>query len=272
MATRLGVHAERLKAAKALRTLKGRKASRKFTFEGATLIAEARSSGIIPEELFVTQDAYDDPVVRDMERAGVPTYIVEPSSAAQLSDLSTPNGIVAVAAQQWASATMALESGPLCVVLADVGDPANAGTILRSAEAFGCRAAIFGSLGIEPYHPKVVRGSMGAIFRLRLALCEPAELAEAARTAGTHVVGLTAAGTPISEIEWSPSTALVVGHERHGLGRWEACCTSLARIPMSGSAESLSAGVAASIGLYQASLRMGCQESVRSPKSQDYRA
>ncbi len=271
MATRLGIHAERLKAARALRTVKGRKESHKFAFEGLTLLAEARTAGVLPEELFVTQDAYDDPAVRELEHAGVPTYLVEPSVAAQLSDLSTPNGVIAVVPQRWSSVGAALEVTPLSIVLADIGDPANAGTILRSAEAFGCGAAIFGRLGVEPYHPKVVRGSMGAIFRLRLAVCEPAELTEAALEAGAEVVGLSAAGTPIGEVSWRPPSALVVGHERHGLGRWEGSCSLLAAIPMSGAAESLSAGVAASIALYQASLAMGCQESPHGSKSQDYR-
>jgi TrmH family RNA methyltransferase len=272
LATRLGIHAERLKAAKALRTVKGRKESRMFAFEGVTLLAEARSAGILPDELFVTEDAYDDSLVRTLESDGVPTYIVEPSSAAQLSDLSTPTGIIAVARQSWSGVSDALNDSQLTIVLADIGDPANAGTILRSADAFGCKAAIFGSLGIEPYHPKVVRGSMGAIFRLRLAVCEPAELSDAALATGAAVVGLTAAGAPIGKIAWLTPLALVVGHERLGLGRWESCCSTLAAIPMSGAAESLSAGVAASIALYQASRAMGCQESVQRPKSQDYRA
>jgi TrmH family RNA methyltransferase len=271
LATRLGIHADRLKATRALRTVKGRKESRKFAFEGFTLLAEARAAGIIPEELFVTEEAYADRAVRNIEDAGVPVYVVEASSAAALSDLTTPNGVVAVAAQRWSSLANALQSSPLSIVLADLADPANAGTILRSGDAFGCGAVIFGDLGIDPYHPKVVRGSMGAIFRLRLALCGPEDLSEAATSSGAQVVGLTSAGEPIGEVSWQLPSALVVGHERHGLGRWENCCSRLVAIPMSGPAESLSAGVAASIAIYQASLRMGCQESVQGSKSQDYR-
>jgi TrmH family RNA methyltransferase len=264
LATRLGVHSERLKAARALRTVKGRKESRTFAFEGLTLLAEALSAGVVPQELFVTDDAYADPTVRELERAGVPTYIVEASSAAQLSDLSTPNGVVAIAPQRWSGVATALQRTPLSIVLADVGDPANAGTILRSAEAFGCGAAIFGDLGIEPYHPKIVRGSMGAIFRLQLAVCGPAEFEQAVASATAQVIGLTASGTPIGGVPWQAPCALVVGHERQGLGRWERCCSSFAAIPMRGAAESLSAGVAASIALYQASLSDGL--SIESPE------
>jgi RNA methyltransferase, TrmH family len=272
MATRLGVHAERLKAARALKTLKGRRQSHRFAFEGLTLLAEARAAGLLPEELFVTQDAYDDGAeVRELERSGTPTYIVEPSALAQLSDLTTPSGVIAVASQSWSTAAEALDRTPLCVVLADSGDPANAGTILRSADAFGCAAAIFGDLGVEAYNPKVVRGSMGAIFRLKLATCGPDEFAALTRAAGVKVVGLAAGGRPVQRYRWEAPCAVVVGHERHGLGRWEACCSAVAGIPMSARAESLSAGVAASIALYQASLAMACQESVQSLKSQDYR-
>jgi TrmH family RNA methyltransferase len=272
MATQLGFHAERLKAVAALRTVRGRRASRRFTFEGTTLLAEANAAGTPPEELYVTQEAYDAaPLVRELERLGVPTFIVDPSSVARLSDVATPSGVVAVAPQRLWSPDKAFMGAALSVVLADVGDPANAGTILRSAEAFGCTTAIFGSLGVDPYHPKVVRGSMGAVFRLRLVVCEPPGLAAAAAACGVRVLGLAAEGTPLEGHEWSFPSALVTGHERRGLGRWRYLCEGLLGIPMRGRAESLSAAVAAAIALYQASHAMACQESVQGPKSQDYR-
>ena len=140
-------------------------------------------------------------------------------------------------------------------MLADVGDPANAGTLLRSADAFGCAGAVCGSLGVDPYHPKVVRGSMGAVFRLKLAVSDPPALANAAAAAGVRVLGLTAKGGSLRDEPWDRPAALVVGHERHGLGRWEACCESLLGIPMAGTAESLSAAVAGSIALYEATRR-----------------
>jgi tRNA G18 (ribose-2'-O)-methylase SpoU len=80
-------------------------------------------------------------------------------------------------------------------------------------------------------------------------------VAEAAAAAGVRLLGLTAKGEPLGDEHWDQPAALVVGHERHGLGRWEACCERLLAIPMAGSAESLSAAVAGSIALYEATRR-----------------
>ena len=256
MATRLGVHTARLKNVAALRSRKERWESKRFAFEGPTLLEEAHAGAFAIEELYVTQAAYDQtPLVRELDRIGTPTFLLEPASAAQISDLATPTGIVAVAPMRFSSLEEIFTGGNPAIVLADVGDPANAGTLLRSADAFDCAGAICGSLGVDPYHPKVVRGSMGAVFRLKLAVSDPPELADAAAAAGVRVLGLTAKGEPLADEPWDRPAALVVGHERHGLGRWEACCESLLGIPMAGAAESLSAAVAGSIALYEATRR-----------------
>lgn len=256
MATRLGVHAERLKSVRALRSVKERRERKRFAFEGPTLLEEAHAASFPIEAVYATQSAYDEtPLVRELDRSGTPTFLVEPGSAAQISDLATPTGIVAVAPVRLSGLEEIFAGGALLVVLADVGDPANAGTLLRSADAFGCEGVVCGSLGVEPYHPKVVRGSMGAIFRLRLAIGEPATVAKAALAAGVRLLGLAAKGEPLANERWERPAALVVGHERHGLGRWEAGCEALLGIPMAGRAESLSAAVAGSIALYEASRR-----------------
>jgi TrmH family RNA methyltransferase len=256
LAARLGLHAERLKNVAALRLGKERRERNRFIFEGPTLLEEAHASAFAIEEIYVTQAAYDrTPLVRELDGSGTPTFLVEPASAAQISDLATPTGIVAVAPVRFSSLEEIFAQGGPAVVLADVADPGNAGTLLRSADAFGAAGVICGSLGVEPFHPKVVRGSMGAIFRLRLAMSDPAAVAAAAVAAGARILGLTANGEPLDGERWEHPAALVVGHERHGLGRWEGCCTRLLGIPMAGQAESLSAAVAGSIALYEATRR-----------------
>ena len=271
MPSRLGLHAERLKGVAALRTSKGRRAGGRFAFEGATLLGEAHGAGFPIEEVYATQEAYErTPLVEELEAGGTAVFIVEAASAAKISDVVTPSGIVAVAPMRLASVTEFFEQSAPLLVLADVADPANAGTLLRSADAFGCGGVLFGSLGVEPYHPKVVRGSMGAVFRLALASGEPAETAAAAQAAGMRLLGLSAQGEPLPAEPWRLPTALVVGHERHGLGRWAGVCAGFLGISMRGHSESLSAAVAGSIALYEAAASV-CQESTQSPKSQDYR-
>jgi tRNA G18 (ribose-2'-O)-methylase SpoU len=101
----------------------------------------------------------------------------------------------------------------------------------------------------------VVRGSMGAIFRLAISIADPAKTQEAALAAGVQILGLATSGAPLAEEQWEGRTLVVVGHERQGLGRWKNLCARVLTIPMSGRAESLSAAVAGSIALYESSCK-----------------
>ena len=280
MAVPLGVHADRLAGIRALRSPKGRRAQGRFAFEGLTLLEEALASRFPIEEIYCTAPAYDaTPRIRELESHGVAVFIVDERSAAQISDVRTPSGIVAVAPMRLHSIGELVGSATLLLVLADVNDPGNAGTLLRSADAFGCGGVVFGPLGVDPFNPKVVRGSMGAIFRLPIAISEPATLSAAAAAAGMSLVGLAADGACLDSGQLNRPLAIVVGNERHGLGRWASLCERALAIPMRGRTESLSAAVAGSIALYEAgrafthqgSASRPCQESGADPKSQDYR-
>ena len=218
------------------------------------MLEEAVSSGLSLTELYATQSAYDStPLVRELAAAGTPTFIVPDGAVAAISDLTTASGIVATAPTHLRPVEKLFGFGSPLLILADLNDPANAGTLVRSAEAFGCAGVVFGRLGVDPYHPKVVRGSMGGIFRLALAVADPKAVGAAALSGGTRIVGLSASGFPLVDEDWKPPVALVVGHERAGLGRWESLCERLLAVPMPGRAESLSAAVAGSIALYEAS-------------------
>ena len=272
MATRLGTRAGRLTAARALRSVKGRREQRRFAFEGATLLEEAVAASFPIAEVYASQSAYDDtPLLHELEARETPVFIVSGNAIGAISDVATPSGIVVVAPMRLVT-PQAFIGSDRSLVLADLNDPSNAGTLLRSADAFGTAGVVFGSLGVDPYHPKVVRGSMGAIFRLSIAVAQPDETAAAAAAAGAGMLGLAAGGTPLAAERFAPPVALVVGHERRGLGPWERHCKRLLAIPMYGPAESLSAAVAGSIALYEAAGAQTCQDSLLSQKSQDYRA
>ncbi|MBV8639255.1 MAG: RNA methyltransferase [Candidatus Eremiobacteraeota bacterium] len=250
MATLAGAHGERVRLARALLSSKGRKEQQRFAFEGPTLLAEAARTGAQLFEIFATRDAYDrEPAVRELEASGVPVYIVDERTAEKLSDVDTPSGIVTVAPARYARLEVALSSR-LSLVLAGISDPGNAGTLLRSAEAFGAQGVVFGSAGVEPYHPKVVRAAMGAVFRLALVVAEPQAVEAAARDLGVEVLGLDARGEDIRDVRRAERTTLIVGHERRGLGPWAGVCTRRVAIPMNGPTESLNAAVAGSIALY----------------------
>lgn len=275
MATRLGRRAERLTGVRTLRMGKGRSERQRFAFEGSTLLAEAVAAGFPIEEVYATQAAYGSTVLlHDLDAQGTPVFLVDEAALAGISDLETPSGIVAVAPIRLHPPDELFKRGSPLLVLADVNDPANAGTLLRSADAFGCPGVVFGRLGVDPYHPKVVRGAMGAVFRIALSVADPPAAAVAAADAGVRLLGLAAGGALICPESWQAPLAIVVGHERRGLGRWESLCEQVLAIPMSGAAESLSAAVAGSIALFEASREAHskpCQESGQGQKSQDYR-
>jgi len=230
------------------------------------LLDEALRAGLPIEALYVTEIAYAAcPAARELDERGTPTFAIDDRTAAALSDVETPSGILSVTPMRRDDLRTVMMRAGLVLVLADLNDPGNAGTLVRSAEAFGASGVLFGRSGVDPYHPKVVRAAMGSLFRLPIGVADADEMADAASAAGVAVVGLTAQGSVMKPLTaqgsvmkpgvWPERCALVVGNERHGLGDWAAACSSLIEIPMKGSVESLNAAVAGSIALYEAAFK-----------------
>jgi RNA methyltransferase, TrmH family len=256
VASPLGANSPRVAAVRALATGKGRREQGRFAFEGPTLLAEARTCGITIAELYATAQALRTLAdLPSLEASGTAVFVVDDRTAAKLSDVESPTGIVAVAPLAPVQLERIAALKGLILVLADLNEPGNAGTLLRSADAFGAAGVVFGPFGVEPYHPKVVRAAMGSLFRLPVGVGAPAEIAAA--FSSRPIVGLASDGEPLGSSPPLPAdVVLIVGHERHGLGAWEALCARRIAIPMRGNAESLNAGVAGSIALFEAS--RGC--------------
>lgn len=254
MPTPLGAHNARIEAARALLVRKGRSEQGRFSFEGPTLLAEAAHAGLAVGEIYATAEAYErTPLLRDLEASGTAIYLVDARTMARISDVETPSGLVAVAARRETPLETLFGAPGVVLILAGLTDPGNAGTLLRSAQAFGARGVLFGSGSVDPYLPKVVRSAMGALFRLPVGSGNPSQAAQVLE--GWRVTGLTSSGQAIGSLEWGEREALVVGAERAGLGPWSSICARFAAIPMPGAAESLNAAVAGSIALYEAAGR-----------------
>jgi TrmH family RNA methyltransferase len=206
---------------KEIRRLNRRREAR-FVAEGEDLVEAAEKAGW--------------PAVYRLE-AGVD---VEPGLLDEVSALGSGTRVIAVYERRWAKPT-----GPLCVALWGVRDPGNVGTVLRSALAFGASSVALGPDCADPYSPKAVRASMGAIFALDVAkVSDPAELP------GERIALAARSGEPLSGPLPGPAT-LVVGAERDGLPPDVlAACDRTAHLPIA--SESLNAAVAASIALYEA--------------------
>jgi RNA methyltransferase, TrmH family len=168
---------------------------------------------------------------------------VDAQALAAVSTLGSGTRVIGVYEQRWAPAP----AGPLCVYLHGVGDPGNVGAVLRSARAFGASGVALGPGCADPYGPKAVRASMGAIFAVALARVE-----SVAELPGERVALVAHAGEPLEVLAPGPVVTLLVGAEREGLGEEiVAACERVAHIPIDGGADSLNAAMAATVALYE---------------------
>ena len=204
------------------------------------------------EELYATPAAYatHEELLSRAESGGAPLFIVPERAFGRLSDVETPSGILAVAPMRLSPLGTVLAADGLVLALAALSDPGNAGTLVRSAEAFGVRCVLFGRGGVDPYQPKVVRATMGSLFRTTVAVLDGAELVAAAASSERSLVALDLDGEPIDGFVLPARTILVVGNERHGIGSWLPRTDYTITIPQSGGNESLNAAIAGSIALY----------------------
>jgi TrmH family RNA methyltransferase len=143
--------------------------------------------------------------------------------------------------------------GPL-LALAGVQDPGNLGTILRSAEAFGAGGVLLGEGTVTPFNPKVVRASAGSVFRLPVAWARLSEALGRMKEQGLRLVATDShKGTPLDQAGLSGPLAIFIGSEGAGLPRdLIKAMDEVVAIPQATQVESLNAGVAASIVLYEA--------------------
>ncbi|MGH2730867.1 MAG: TrmH family RNA methyltransferase [Actinomycetota bacterium] len=243
----------RVQAARKLRRRAYRDRAGAFLVEGPDAIREALVSSATITELFVSEDAPEGPsLVALAAESGVPVWTGGRSVLAALSETRTPQGVVAVARLPDAAEIPA--DADLVVVLAGVSDPGNAGTLVRSAVAAGAGAVAFTQGSVDPFGPKTVRASAGALFHtaiLRDVTLE--EVTTDLRGRGLLIVGADARAEPIDRLDLTGPVAFVLGNEAWGLPEeLSHGLDAVASIPMPGPTESLNVGVAGSILLFEA--------------------
>lgn len=246
-----------------MRRLSRRRSARheagEYLIDGPTLLAEALDSGVNLDRVFVESKSIDDAVV-DRARGVTRVQEVSDGTLAKVLDLVNPNGMVAVAKM----GTTPFSSSPglsdavggadLLLVLVDVADPGNVGTMLRAAEASGCAGVVVAGDSTDPFSPKVVRASAGSLFRLPVYLADdPVETLESIRSVGLRALAtVVGEGQAPEDIELRGS-AIVIGNEAHGLDREiVAVCDGMITVPMTGRVESLNAAMAATVVLFEA--------------------
>jgi RNA methyltransferase, TrmH family len=240
-------HNERLKELRKLARRRVREQSGRFVAEGEDLLAAADAAGCPAVERYCAAGS------------GLPGVEVEPELLAAVSQLGSGTRALGVYEQRWADAP----AGPLCVALWGIADPGNVGTVLRAALAFGASSVALGPDCADPYGPKAVRASMGALFAVPLArVGGVAELpgtvvaldAQAqgpiAALSAEAAAGATGAGASSAASAAGEPLTLLVGAERAGLPpEVLEAADRVVRIPIE--TESLNAAMAATVALYE---------------------
>ncbi|HWY18027.1 MAG TPA: RNA methyltransferase [Solirubrobacteraceae bacterium] len=229
-------HNPHLKQLRRLARRRERERDGRFTAEGEDLIVAAERAG---------WPAVEGYRVAGSELGGAQFTDVAPDALAAVSTLGSGTRAIGVYEQRWLDAPV----GPLCVYLHGVHDPGNVGTLLRSALAFGASCLALGPDCADPYSPKAVRASMGAIFAVELA-----RVRDTAELPGERVALVAGAGEPLqaqsAALAGSAVVTLLVGAERAGLpAEMVSACEHVAHIPIA--AESLNAAMAATVALYE---------------------
>jgi TrmH family RNA methyltransferase len=229
--------------------------------EGLRVVEEAIRSGLKFHAVFFRESAQNlaerllPQIGAHVETLLIPDKIFDGSVPTE-----TPQGVAALVKLREFSLDDILERlqlGPVMVVVG-LQDPGNLGTILRSAEAFGSAGAVLGEGTVSPFNTKVIRASAGSIFRLPVVLAKTAggteEITAKFRAQSVCMIATSShKGTPLDQARLTGSSAVFIGSEGSGLPRsLMAQVDELVAIPHSPQVESLNAGVAGSIVLYEA--------------------
>jgi RNA methyltransferase, TrmH family len=228
-------HNEQLKEIRKLAGRKWRDKLRQFVAEGEDLLDAADAAGWEPLARLV------------VEGSGLHGEEVKPDLLQQVSQLGSGTRALGVYGQRWAGAP----AGPLCLALWGVNDPGNVGTALRGALAFGADSVALGPGTADPYGPKAVRASMGALFNVPVTRVRTVE-----ELPGRKIALVARAGAPLDEVVAAGGDlSIVVGAERTGLPDDVAtACDEVAHIPIA--SDSLNAAMAATVALYECNRRM----------------
>jgi len=244
-----------------LRRLIGRRSSRHddglFVVEGPVLIAEAVAAGWECEAQFVAAEA--DGVVQPAVAGAGSVFELAPGVLQRVASTETPqNPIAIVRMRDHGSVDDLLATATFVVVLDRIADPGNLGTILRSAEAAGADLVVLTAGSVDPYSPKVVRASAGALFHVPVVTATIEEVADA----GLTTIGTTSHDAPGRSVTAHTDTdltgriALVMGNEAAGLpDEWTDVVGPIRRwttIPHQGRSESINVAMAATVLVFEA--------------------
>ena len=230
---------------------KTRKTSRKFVLEGLRLCKDAFENNVVFDKLLISKSAlekYADDI-KGFAKISNETYILTDQLFNKISDTETPQGIIVIANSIVCQENI-FNNGKY-IALENLQDPSNLGAISRTAEALGINGIIF-SGGCDPYNPKSLRASMGALLRMPLyftndiiELCNNFNLK-------TYACVVDNKATSITDITDFTGSAIIIGNEANGISeKTKLLSNESITIKMSGKVESLNAAAAAAIAMWE---------------------
>lgn len=253
----------RIKEIRALSQRRKRQQTGLFFVEGLRLVGEALQTRAEIKTLVVAPEllhsVFGRQLVSQAGDDGVETLKVSSTIFQHLSKKDGPQGIGAVVRQRWTALEEVKPDEKLgWIVLEEVGDPGNLGTILRTGDAVGAAGVILLGDTVDPYNPASVRGSMGSIFSQHLVRTSFEALVQWKQASDVPMIGTSdAASIDYHKANYTPPLLLCLGGEQHGLSEAHLkACDMVMRIPMVGRADSLNVAVATSVILYEAYNRM----------------
>lgn len=242
--------------ARKLRRRAQRDAARSYLLEGTVPVLEALRARAPVRDVFVSTDHPEaESIVAEAEAAGAAVLRATRAVLEAISETTTPQGVAAILEMDDIAVSDLGDDVDLVLVLDQVRDPGNAGTLVRCAAAAGAGATVFTKGSVDPYSPKTVRAAAGALFRVAVVRdLDLADVASELRQRGYRVVGADAgAALPYDTPDYGGRVAFVVGNEAWGIEPGHRdLLDEVVGIPMPGDAESLNAGIAGALLLFEA--------------------
>ena len=238
------------------KSARARRESGMFPAEGLRICRDAMLSQARIETLFVTEQAtkkFPEDYAQ-LTAYARETVLLAPAVFAHVSDTQTPQGFLCTIKTLDKSAHFdTIKNGGKFLALENIQDPNNLGTILRSAEAFAVSGVILSSDCCDIYNPKVVRGSMGAVFRIPFCVYDTvSDFLAANPQLNSYAAVVDSEAECINDTCFQTPCVTVIGNEGNGLRRETiAACHHCITIPMKGKAESLNASAAATIIIWE---------------------
>ena len=224
-----------------------------FIVEGIRMVREIPPAQMV--QMYVTEEFYREN--KGELPQGIRPEVVSSQVFAAMSDTKTPQGILAVVRQRsYQIEEMLRQEQAHILVLDNLQDPGNLGTVFRTAEAAGVTGIIMSRDCVDIYNPKTVRSTMGAIFRQPFVYVDDlTETISYMKESGVRVYAAHLEGKHTYDQEdYCGKTAFLIGNEGNGLrSEVAACADTWVRIPMAGQAESLNAAVAAAVLMFEVS-------------------